>query len=231
MILYELCGSNGLRYSQFAWRTRMALAHKGLAVEYRGVRISDKAAIAFSNQDKVPILRDGERVISDSWRIAEYLEQTYPNGPSLFGGAIGLALARFINTWADRQVIGAVAPVVACDLPACVDAEDGAHLQRVFEKAFGQTFEQMREERAVRLKQLRRTFDVPRASLKAQPFLSGAAPAYADYILFSIFQWARLVGTEDILTADDPLTAWRERMLDLFSGLARSAPARIGAAG
>jgi glutathione S-transferase len=231
MILYELCGLNDRRYSLFAWRTRMALAHKGLPVEYRGVRVSDKASIAFSNQGKVPVLRDGERVIVDSWRIAEYLEQSYPSAPSLFGGATGQALARFINTWADRQAIPAVAPVVACDLPSRVDAEDGAHLRAVFEKAFGQTLEQMREERDGRLKQLRRTFDVPRVSLKTQPFLSGEEPAYADFILFSVFQWARLVGTAEILAADDPLVAWRERMLDLYSGLARSSPARSDAAG
>jgi glutathione S-transferase len=231
MILYELCGLNDLRYSQFAWRTRLALAHKDISVEYRGVRVSDKAAIGFSQQDKVPILRDGEQVVTDSWRIAEYLERTWPNAPSLFGGPTGHALARFINTWVDRQVIPAVAPVVACDLPGCVDAEDGAHLRTQLEKAFGATFEQMREERPARLKQLRRAFDVPRASLKVQPYLSGDAPAYADYILFSVFQWARMVGTEEILAADDPLTAWRERMLDLFAALARSAPARVDGEG
>jgi glutathione S-transferase len=89
----------------------------------------------------------------------------------------------------------------------------------------------MREERPARLKQLRRAFDVPRASLKVQRYLSGDAPAYADYILFSVFQWARMVGTEEILAADDPLTDWRERMLDLFAALARSAPARVDGEG
>ena len=60
LTLYELGGLDDRRYSLYSWRTRMALAHKGLTPEYRPVRVSDKAAIAFSKQDKVPILIDGD---------------------------------------------------------------------------------------------------------------------------------------------------------------------------
>src|SRR3954452_10146261 len=91
--LFELRARDGQRYSQFSWRATMALAHKGLKAEHKPVRVSDKAAIAFSSQDKVPILMDGEEVIFDSWRIAEHLENRYPQGPSLFGGAAGHGLA------------------------------------------------------------------------------------------------------------------------------------------
>jgi anthraniloyl-CoA monooxygenase len=45
--LWELGGREDRRYSLFSWRTRMALAHKGLAFETKPVRMSDKAAIAF----------------------------------------------------------------------------------------------------------------------------------------------------------------------------------------
>ncbi|MGE3147263.1 MAG: glutathione S-transferase N-terminal domain-containing protein, partial [Pseudorhodoplanes sp.] len=74
VILYELGGPNGRHYSQFSWRTRLALAHKGIDWQSQPVRVSDKAAIAFSGQDKVPILKDGDTVVPDSWKIAEYLE-------------------------------------------------------------------------------------------------------------------------------------------------------------
>ena len=46
--LYELKGTEGRLYSLFSWRTRMALAHKGLPFESHPVLMSDKAAIAFS---------------------------------------------------------------------------------------------------------------------------------------------------------------------------------------
>jgi len=224
LVLYELGGLRDCRYSLFSWRTRLALAHKGLDAELRPVRVSDKAAITFSGQTKVPILVDGEKVVPDSWRIAEHLETAH-GGPSLFGGAIGRGLARFVNSWADRQMVPAVAPVVAPFVVECVDAADAAHIRAMMEKAFGRTLEAMRTERGERLAQLRRVLDPPRATLRTQPYLCGEAPAYADYVLFSAFQWARVVGADDLLAEDDQtMRTWRERMLDLFDGLARRSP-------
>jgi glutathione S-transferase len=50
-------------------------------------------------------------------------------------------------------------------------------------------------------------------------------PINADYIVFGAFQWARAISDFELLAADDPLRAWRGRMLDLFGGLARGTPA------
>jgi glutathione S-transferase len=63
-----------------------------------------------------------------------------------------------------------------------------------------------------------------RTTLRAQPFLGGAAPNYADYIVFGGFQWARVVSPFHLLDADDPIHAWREKLLDAFDGLARKSP-------
>ena len=144
--LFELHGLADRRYSQFSWRTRLALAHKGLDVDYRPVRVSDKAAIAFSGQDKVPILVDETgTVIADSWRIAEHLEERYADRPSLFGGPVGHGFARFINYWVDRGLIPRAAPMLMADVvTSCVDAADAAHLRARIEKAFGKTLEAMR---------------------------------------------------------------------------------------
>jgi glutathione S-transferase len=59
--------------------------------------------------------------------------------------------------------------------------------------------------------------------LAEQPFLAGASPAYADHIVMGSFMWARATSPFPLLEADDPIFAWRERMLDLFDGLARNA--------
>ena len=63
-----------------------------------------------------------------------------------------------------------------------------------------------------------------RLTLKTQAYLGGAAPNYADYIVFGAFQWARVVSPFKLLAADDPVYAWRERLLDAFEGLARKSP-------
>jgi glutathione S-transferase len=70
-------------------------------------RFSEKEAIAFSGQGRVPVLIDGHRTVFDSWTIANYLEDTYP-GPSLFGGEGGRAVSRFVNAWADNVLIAPI---------------------------------------------------------------------------------------------------------------------------
>lgn len=223
--LYETEGPGGRYYSLFSWRTRMALAHKGLAFESHPVRLSDKAAIAFSGGKTVPILRDGETVVRDSWKIAEYLESKYPQGPSLFGGAIGHGLCQTFNIWADRTLVPAMLPLVVADAHERVDPGDRDYFRTMMEGFLKMKLEDARAGRDKAAERLYRTLDPLRASLKRQPFVCGAAPAYADYIVFSVLQWARVLTPFKMLAEDDPVLAWRERILDLHSGFARNVPA------
>jgi glutathione S-transferase len=62
------------------------------------------------------------------------------------------------------------------------------------------------------------------ATLKRQTFICGTAPAYADYILFSVLQWMRITSPQDIFNSTDPLFGWRSRMLDLYDAFARNIP-------
>ena len=81
--LYELAAAeDDRRFSPYCWRIRMALAHKGLAVETIPWRFTEKEAIAFSGSGTVPVLVDGRRtakddarVVADSWAIAQYLDR------------------------------------------------------------------------------------------------------------------------------------------------------------
>jgi len=63
-----------------------------------------------------------------------------------------------------------------------------------------------------------------RVMLGARPFFAGDTPNYADYIVFGCFQWSRCISEFQLLTADDPVAAWRARLLAAFDGLARDAP-------
>ena len=86
--LYDLAAADSeVRFSPYCWRTKLALAHKGLTTETIPWRFIEKDVIAFSGSKLVPVLIDGEKTVSDSQVIAEYLEATYPDAPSLFGDA------------------------------------------------------------------------------------------------------------------------------------------------
>lgn len=224
MQLYDLAGADPmLRFSPFCWRIRMALAHKGLDAETIPWRFSEKAALGFSGQGLVPVLVDGKKTISDSWTIAEHLEDAYPSRPPLFEGDTARALTRFVNAWTDSIVHPLVARLVVRDILDVLGPEDQGYFRKSREDRFGMTLEAFVADREAHLAAFRRALQPARLTLKAQPFLAGPEPGYADYILFGAFQWARSVSPLHLLEADDPVHAWREQMLDLFGGLARGA--------
>lgn len=222
--LWELGGKGGRRYSLFSWRTRLALRHKGLDFESHAVCMSDKAAIAFSGGKTVPVIRDGDVVVRDSWSIAEHLEDRYPDKPSLFGGALGRGLARTFNAWVDRAVVPAMMPVIVADIFERIDPADEKYFREMFEGFLKCTLEEARGRSGEALKRLQRTLEPMQAALKRQPYLSGASPAYADYILFSVLQWARVMSPQELFNNSEPLYLWRERILDLYDGFARNVP-------
>lgn len=222
--LWELGGRDDRRYSLFSWRTRMALRHKRLDFATVPVRMSDKAVIAFSGGKTVPIVKDGEAVVRDSWKIAEHLESRYPDAPTLFGGAIGQGVTQALNVWVDRVLVLPMLALIAADVHERIDPADEHYFRESMEKILKMTLEEARKGRAEAMSRLTRTLEPMQALLKRQPWIAGAQPAYADYILFSIFQWARIMSPQEILEPGNPLHAWRERVLDLHEGFARGFP-------
>lgn len=224
--LYDLCGADpARRFSPYCWRTRLAIAHKGLEVETIAWRFTDTAALAAHGAQKVPLLLDGDRAIADSWTIAEHLEDSYPDRPSLFGGAGGRALAKFVNGWADATMMPAIARLIVSDIPPLLDPRDRDYFATSREKRFGMALDQVTAGRAERVGTFREALLPLRMVLREQPFLHGAAPAYGDIIAFGGLQWGRCVSAFPLLDKADPVHAWRERMLDAYGGIARAAPA------
>jgi glutathione S-transferase len=171
----------------------------------------------------VPVLDDDGTVVSDSWDIAEYLEKTYPDRPSLFGGAAGHGLSRFVQNWVAAVVHMGLIGMVVQDIHDHVDEGDRAYFRSDRERRFGKTLEEMQAGREQRLEGFRRSLHPLRLTLKAQPFLGGEAPLYADYIAFGAFQWARTISDFRVVGEDDPVWHWLERCRDLHGGLARAA--------
>jgi len=69
-------------YSTNVERVSLALAHKGLAVEWVDVDPADRTDVdRVSDQSLVPVLVDGDRIVSDSTEILRYLEVLSPEPP------------------------------------------------------------------------------------------------------------------------------------------------------
>jgi glutathione S-transferase len=226
IILYDLAGAEAdRRFSPFCWRTKMALAHKGLEVETIPWRFTEKDKLPQPNGGRVPVIVDGNRVVHDSSAIAAYLEENYADMPSLFGGEAGRGLTTFVQNWTETVVQPGLVGFVVFDIYRHVAPEDRAYFRQSREERFGRTLEEVVKDRELRLPAFRDSLMPLRRTVERQPFLGGATPAYADYIVFGAFQWARAISDFELLAAADPVAAWRGRMLDAFDGLARKSPA------
>jgi len=206
----------------------MALAHKGLPVETIPWRFSDKSAISFSGQGAVPVIRDGQTVLHDSWAIADYLDAHYADRPALMDGSQGRALANFARHFSQVVFAPIAFKAVILDIYNVIDEGDRAYFRQSREARVAKTLEAFAIDEDEARAQMRPALAPLRALLQDQSFVNGAAPAFADYCLFGGFMWVRGVSTKKLLAEADPVYAWRERMLDLFDGLARKAPC-IGA--
>lgn len=224
VMLYDLAGAEAdRRFSPYCWRVRMALAHKGVAAETVPWRFTDREAIAFSGQGLVPVLVDGDQTVFDSWTIAQHLERTRP-GPSLLGGEGALPLLHFLRGWADRILHPAIGRMIIGDVIAHLHDKDRDYFRQSREQRFGMPLEAISADRDQRLPAFRQSLEPLRTALAVSPYLGGERPAYADYVVFGAFQWARCTSPYRLLAEDDPVSAWRDRLLDAFGGLARSAP-------
>lgn len=220
--MYDFVGAEENRaFSPYCWRIRMALAHKQLEIERIYWHLTEKEAIAFSGQGKVPVIVDKNQVVFDSWNIANYLEQTYPNRPSLFGCSQAKAQTVFINNWYEKVFIPALVPMIVFYLFEHIHPKDKAYFRETREQLLGQPLEKFREVTDAQIENLRAIIAPLRETLNQQPFLAGEKPNFADYIVFSCFQSARSVSSIKLLETNDSVYIWREKMLDLFNGMAR----------
>lgn len=222
--MYDLAGGHdALRISPFCWRIRMALAHKKLSVETIPWRMVEKDRIVESNSITVPVIVDGGKVVTDSWAIAEYLDQAYP-GHSLFDSPQARAYCLWIHHWTERVVHPLIVPIILEDVLSVLHPGDLEYFRSTREAAFGRPLEHVFDRTPAAFSRLSDAVAPVRRVLRHSAFLAGAAPAYGDYVVFGAFQWARCCSNAALLHgADDPMIGWFERMLDLHGGLGRSA--------
>ncbi|WP_074398414.1 MULTISPECIES: glutathione S-transferase family protein [unclassified Halomonas] len=220
--LYDLCGRDErLRFSPFCWRVRMALAHKGLEFTTRPWRFLEKEALAFAKHDKVPVLVDGEQVVTDSFDIMRYLDDAYPQAP-LFGQGASYQRARFFKHYVERSVTPALFKIVALDLLAAIHPDDRDYFRETREARFGCTLEAFHQPEQGRA-QLKQALAPVYAQLKESDFLDGDTPSGADYLLFGSMMWAYTVSLEALVEAGDDIDQWFQRMLAVHDGLASKA--------
>ncbi len=98
------------KHSPFCLKVRLGLNAKKLS--YRIIEIQPGVGqvniFRLSGQKKLPVLKDGENVISDSTSIIEYLENITKESPLIPNNPKEAAIAHVIEDWADTTLAKAV---------------------------------------------------------------------------------------------------------------------------
>lgn len=220
--LYDLVGSDASRpFSPHCWKVAQALAHKGLAYESVPTPFTAVTGVEDGFAKTVPVIRDGDALVADSFDIALYLEKTYPDRPTLFGGPGGEASARFVERWSQMVVHPFLGATALLDIHDSLDPVDQEHFRRTREARFGRPLEDVVLHAASGLEAWRKSLEPLRSMLTYQPFIGGQSPLFHDYIVAGAFQWVRIVSPMEVLEPSDPVAAWFERCLDANDGLMR----------
>ncbi|NTI65910.1 glutathione S-transferase family protein (plasmid) [Agrobacterium tumefaciens] len=223
IILYDLVGSSEeIRFSPHCWKTRMSLAHKGLEYQTVPTTFVGVPEVEGGVSKTIPVIRDGEQVIADSFAIALYLDEAYPDRPALFEGKGGKSMGRFIERWSQLTLHPYIGVATLMEEVGLLEPESAAYFRKSREAKFGRALEEVARDRGVKLAAFRSALEPLRSMLTYQPFIGGSSPLFPDYIVFGAFQWARTTTTFQVLEESDPVNIWFERCLDLHGGLGRS---------
>ena len=224
--LYGLSGADPSRhFSPHVWKVIMALHHKGIAFDFKPVSFTHIPEIEDGFSPTVPVLRHGNQLVRDSFDIALFLEDSYPDAPSLFGGDGGKGMARLIEGFSQNNIHPLISRIAIPDIYNLLAPQDRVYFRKTREPRIGQTIEEVSISRLAEVSVLQARFEPIRHALKHQPWLSGDAPRFADYILFGALQWLRVTSPVPVLHDGDPVREWFERCLNLHGGVGHSVTA------
>jgi glutathione S-transferase len=221
--LYDLQLASGCTLSPFVWATKYALAHKGFEVDLVPGGFTGILERTGGRSERLPVIVDDGRWVLDSWLIADYLDQQYPDRPRLLADQSVKLLTQFLEGWLWRR---AITPWFGCYIKDYRDlsfAQDHEYVTRSRENMLGRRIEDVQAGREDRLPLIPPTLEPLRQLLRESAWLGGEHPNYTDYRALAVFLWTAAIATTPPLTADDPLRDWLDRGFDLYGGLGRHA--------
>ena len=223
--LYDLAGSDSeILFSPYCWRVRMSLLHKG--VEFTSIpwRFLEKETIAESGHKAVPVINDDGTWVGDSWEIAKYLDEKYPNKPALLNGAEGEAHALLVQELCASLVFPAAIPIAIYPVSQLLDDENRAYFVKTREAALGAKLSDINADPETGKANLEKALAPFNKMLKNTQFMGGDKPTYADYCLFGVLKWADIVSSYRPINDSSALGKWFVRLENMYDAHAANAP-------
>src|SRR6201981_3923538 len=97
--LYDLQLRTGATISPFVWATKYAVAHKGFEMDIVPGGFTGIMDRTGGRSERLPVIVDDGKFVLDSWLIAEYLDATYPDRPTLIPDPSVKPLVEFLEGW------------------------------------------------------------------------------------------------------------------------------------
>lgn len=219
--LYDLQVASGATISPFVWATKYAVAHKGFEMEIVPGGFTGILERTGGKTERLPaIVDDGEWVL-DSWLIAEYLDEKYPDRQTLIGDPSVKVCAQFIEGWLWQTAVG---PWMRCYVKSYRDRSlevDHEYVTESRARMMGGKLEDIVTGREDRLPKISADLEPLRNTLRDNKWFGGESPNYVDFRLLACFLWLASVADTPALAKDDPLRDWIDRGFDLYGGLGR----------
>lgn len=212
--LYELCGAEPDRlFSAYSWRARLTLGYKGLEFESRPTPFTQIPRALEGIHKTVPVLVDGERTVTESFDICRYLETTYADTPTVFGGDGGVQNAALIDNLIVTGLYPAISRMIILDIHNQLAPEDATYFRQSREKRFGMSLEDVQRGRDKEREKFAAFLKPYQRRLAEAPFLGGERLLFADIVLAASFCWAKATSSYDTMNGDEVLQAWFDRVL------------------
>ncbi|KAG2223012.1 hypothetical protein INT45_012311 [Circinella minor] len=190
IILYDLklFQTSGLPWSPHTCKTRYALNYKGIPYKtvwltFPEVHTEIPKITKSDAPPTVPVIVDvlhDNKVVQDSWEIAKYLDETYPDTPKLFNNDIGAQM--FLYNYCTKKPLF---PIFRLVLPAMLersgDMRDWFVTTR--ETFFKTSIDNIIGDSDEQKKALTELLEPIGAILKEYPYLNGEQIAWADIML------------------------------------------------
>ncbi|KAF4613866.1 hypothetical protein D9613_007611 [Agrocybe pediades] len=218
IILYDIPSDiPGSAWSKNTWKVRFALNYKGLPYKTEWVAFPDIEAhckklgipptgkTAWGGEDHytLPAIYDPttNKYLAESFIIAKYLEETYPDTPRIFpNGTIGLQEA-FTDAFDARTAI--LFRFMAHYGLSHLDSRTQEYLRRTREKAIGKKLEELMPTGEAAVQDWRK---VEEGLQKVEewyaqtdekgPFILGNVVSWGDFVVAGHLIWAKLVSGE-----------------------------------
>ncbi|ORX52484.1 hypothetical protein DM01DRAFT_1391777 [Hesseltinella vesiculosa] len=208
-------------------RTRVCLNIKKIPFETRWLTFFDvQTVIPELTQNgvapTVPVIVDkahGDKVVQESWEIARYLDEAFPEAPKLIGDHEPLFF--FFNRFVFNDLMMNIHSLVVLKVHnKCTPKELQDWFRKGREEIYKRKLEDFTKDEDSIIKEIKHIMRFINMTLRKYPFLAGDRPTFADATVAGAFIFLKALRPElfgpvllDAIPRSDAVRKWWDRML------------------